>query len=159
MNTFEWLETTAIAEWLMDSLYGYPIILTSHSIGMAVVVGILCMFGMRLLGLFNGISYDAFKPLLKVAWVGFLLNFFTGCILFTQKATVFISNWPFLIKIAAILVAVFVAAMLQNKMKDESEEWKANGDVTASARWLAIASLTFWLVAIIAGRMIAYLDQ
>lgn len=159
MNTFEWLETTAVAEWLMDSLYGYPIILTCHSIGMAVVVGILCMFGMRLLGLFGGISYDAFKPLLKVAWVGFLLNFFTGCILFTQKATVFIANWPFLIKIAAILVAVFVAATLQNLMKNEVVVWKADGSVTVSAKWLAIASLGLWLVAIIAGRMIAYLDQ
>lgn len=159
MNTFEWLETTVPAIWLMDSLYGYPIILASHSVGMAVVVGILCMFGLRMLGLFGAISYASFKPLLKVAWIGFLLNFLTGCILFTQKATIFISNWPFLIKIAAILVAVVVAAIIQNLMKNEVEVWDADEVVTVSAKWLAIFSLGLWSIAIIAGRMIAYLDQ
>lgn len=159
MNTFEWLETSVPAVWLMDSLYGYPIILACHSVGMAVVVGILCMFGLRMLGLFGAISYVAFKPLLKVAWVGFLLNFLSGCILFTQKATVFIANWPFLIKLAAILIAVIVAAILQNLMKSEADVWEADEVVTVSAKWLAICSLGLWSIAIVAGRMIAYLDQ
>tara|TARA_B110000495_G_C23037086_1_gene619808 strand:- start:2241 stop:2816 length:576 start_codon:yes stop_codon:yes gene_type:complete len=158
VNTFEWLEMSPLAEWVGGSLIGYPLMLTSHGVGMSIVVGILFVMNLRLLGFFNGIAFSAFNPLLKLAWAGFVLNFISGCALFIAQATVFIESIPFLIKIAAIFLAGINAAFIQNLMKQKSVNWDAGDVVSGSVRWLAISSLVLWSTVIVAGRMIAYLD-
>ena len=158
MNTFEWLEMSALAEWVGGSMVGYPLMLASHGVGMAVVVGIMFVLNFRLLGGFNRIDFSSFNPLLKLAWAGFVLNFVSGCMLFTAQATVFIESTPFLIKIAAIFLAGINAALLQNVMKQKVDQWDAGEAVALPVRLMAIVSLILWPTAVIAGRMIAYLD-
>ena len=53
MSFLQWLETSALAEWVAASLWGYPITLTSHGVGLAIVVGIIFMLSFRLLGKFS----------------------------------------------------------------------------------------------------------
>ena len=53
---FEWLETTAPAIWVGESLWGYPIMLGCHVVGLAIVVGLFMMRDLRLLGFFQGIG-------------------------------------------------------------------------------------------------------
>ena len=38
MTIFEKLESSFVANWLIDSLYGYPIMLVCHGIGMSIVI-------------------------------------------------------------------------------------------------------------------------
>ena len=44
----EWLESTALAEWVRTSLIGYPFVLTVHSVGMAIMVGLVTVINLRL---------------------------------------------------------------------------------------------------------------
>ena len=37
---FEWLEGTKVSMWVGESLWGYPIMLGMHAVGLAIVVGI-----------------------------------------------------------------------------------------------------------------------
>jgi len=71
---FEQLEMTEIALWVGESVWGYPIMLSLHALGLAILVGIFSMFYLRILGAFSGISLPAFLPLVKFAWVGFVIN-------------------------------------------------------------------------------------
>lgn len=158
MNTFEWLEVSALADWVNGSLWGYPIMLVCHAIGLAVVVGILTMLNLRILGLFRGLSFASFNPLIKLAWVGFVVNFASGCALFVGQATVFVESTPFLIKISAIFLAGINAAFLQNLLKQNALRWDTGEALAESGRLFAISSLILWSIAVIAGRMIAYLD-
>ena len=41
---FEWLELTPVAIWVGESLWGYPIMLGLHAVGLAIVVGIVFLF-------------------------------------------------------------------------------------------------------------------
>ncbi len=157
MALFEWLELTALADWVAGSLWGYPITLTAHGIGLAIVVGIIFMLCLRLLGRFDGLPYGAVLSYMKVAWAGFLLNFVSGFMLFSAQATVFVVSLPFLIKIAAILVAAVIAALLQEKVRLGAADWDAGADVPGDVKSLCVLSLLLWSVAIIAGRLIAYL--
>ena len=75
MVFLEWLEFSALAEWVSASLWGYPITLTSHGVGLAIVVGIIFMLNLRLLGKFSGLPYQTLLSYMKLAWAGFLLNF------------------------------------------------------------------------------------
>lgn len=154
---FEWLENTSVAIWVGESLWGYPIMLGCHVVGLAIVVGVFVMRDLRLIGLFDGISYESLDSLRKLGWTGFVINAISGCFLFTSQATHFITNTPFLLKIAMIFLAAITAAILQNKMRDGAVQWDGAGAAVGSVRSLAIVSTSLWMGAIIAGRLTAYL--
>lgn len=155
---FETLERSWIATWVAESLWGYPIMLACHAVGLAVVVGIFSMRDMRLLGLFPGIAPAAFLPLSKIAWIGFILNALSGFALFTSQAVTFVNSTPFLLKIAFIVAGMALAGVIQSRLRGELA--LSNGDVaiSGSARLIALISLSLWLAAIIAGRLVAYVD-
>jgi hypothetical protein len=159
MNIFESLETTFIANWLIDSLYGYPVMLVLHGIGMSIVIGILFIFNLRLVGLFNNIEVAPFKSLMKLAWAGFILNFVSGCILFVQKATSFVQNWAFLVKIAGVIIATVIAVIAHKTLCRQAELWDSEKAIVFSAKVLAFVSLGLWSVVIVAGRLVGYFEQ
>lgn len=154
---FEWLETTAPAIWVGESLWGYPIMLGSHAVGLAIVVGIFLMRDLRLIGFFQGISYESLDSLRNLAWTGFVINAISGCFLFISQATMFIASTPFLLKIAMIFVAAICAAVIQNKLRDEAPQFDSSGAVAGNLRIIAMVSTAFWIGAIISGRLVAYL--
>lgn len=154
---FEWLETTAPAIWVGESLWGYPIMLGCHAIGLAIVVGIFLMRDLRLLGFFQGISYVSLDSLRNLGWTGFLINAVSGCFLFSSQATIFIESTPFLLKISMIFLAAICAAVIQNKLRDEASQWDDAGAVAGSVRVIAMVSSVLWIGAIISGRLVAYL--
>ena len=62
MAFFEWLEYTRLAVWVGESLWGYPIMISLHAIGLGTVVGILVMLDLRILGSFDGMPYGSTTP-------------------------------------------------------------------------------------------------
>jgi len=154
---FEWLENTAVAIWVGESLWGYPFMLGLHAVGLAIVVGIFLMRDLRLIGCFAGISYESLSSLRHLGWSGFVINAISGCFLFTSQATTFVSSTPFLLKISMIFLAAICAAIIQNRMRDEATSWDRSGAVVGSVRVIAAASIALWMGAIIAGRLTAYL--
>lgn len=157
MGIFEWLETTGIALWVGESLWGYPIMLSLHVVGLAIIVGIFVMRDLRLLGLFEGVSYAGLSGLVKIGWIGFIVNALSGAALFSSQATMFVESTPFLLKIASIFLAVIVAAFIQNRSRDKAAAWDAGETPDTTVRIAAAISLTLWISAIVSGRLIAYL--
>jgi hypothetical protein len=90
LPVFEWLETSALAIWVGESLWGYPIMLGLHAVGLAIVVGIFVMLDLRMLRVIRGISFDAFLSLFRLAWIGLIINALSGTALFTSQATTFV---------------------------------------------------------------------
>lgn len=156
MAFLQWLEATSLAEYVRVSAFGYPAAIALHSIGLAVMVGPILMLDLRLLGRFNGIPYESLSRILGVAWIGFLINFLSGAALFATQAVDYMTNVPFLIKIALVLTGAITAAQQQTVMARQASTWNASG-VPGSVRAVAIASIIFWVGAIITGRLIAYL--
>jgi hypothetical protein len=154
---FATLETTELATWVAVSLWGYPIMLSLHVIGLAVVVGIFSMRDLCLLGLFRGVQPSAFLGLSKLGWVGFIINALSGFALFASQATVFVTSVPFLVKIACIVVGMILAGVIQSRLRAEAGLDDPSATITKSTRIIAAVSLMFWLAAIIAGRLIAYI--
>jgi len=156
MAFLEWLEYSALAEWVAASLYGYPIMLSAHAVGLGVVVGVLAMVDLRILGCFSKLETVPLKGLIKIAWAGFILNFISGFSLYSAQATYFTFHTAFVIKIIAIFLAIVNAAFVQNLLTKHGESWDAGEAIPMNARMLALGSLLLWSVAMIAGRLIAY---
>lgn len=156
MAFLEWLEFSALGNWVSGSIWGYPIMLVSHSIGLAIAVGVLFVINMRVIGYFPTLSVSSLRNFLRLAWAGFILNAISGLALFAGQATLFITNVAFLIKIAAILLGIINAAFMQSLLRQHASTWDAGAAIPVNARALAIAALALWLTAIVAGRLIAY---
>ncbi len=155
---FEWLENTALAIWVGESLWGYPIMLGTHAIGLAIVVGIFVILDLRMLRVIRGVSFNAFLSLYRLAWIGLIFNTISGSALFTSQAVTFVESAPFLIKIAAVIAGVIVGIIIQRRLKLRAADWDiADTNIESSATALAALSLACWIGAIFAGRLIAYL--
>ena len=113
MPVFEWLETSALATWVGESLWGYPIMLGTHAIGLAIVVGIFVMLDLRILRVIRGVSFNAFLSLFRLAWIGLLFNTLSGSALFSSQATTFVESTPFLSKISAVIAGVILGILLR----------------------------------------------
>lgn len=156
MEFLEWLEYSALADWVAASEWGYAITISCHGIGLGIVVGILTMVNLRIAGLFRGLALTPVGSLIKLAWCGFVLNAISGIALFAAQATHFVTHVAFLIKISAIFFAVLNAAFIQNALRASARKWDGGAPIPLYVKLLALGSLSLWSVAIVAGRLIAY---
>ena len=156
MAFLEWLEMSALAELVAVSLWGYPIMLSLHAVGLAVVVGVLAMVDLRVMGCFSSMEIVPMRKLINLAKAGFIVNLLSGFALFSSQATYFIGHKAFIIKIIAIVLAIVNAVILKSMLAKNAESWDQGTAISMNAKLLAFSSLILWSVAMIAGRLIAY---
>lgn len=163
MKFLDWLEGLPPSEWVAQSDFGYPLMLSIHSIGMSAVVGLLLVLDLWVLGVGRRIPVELFKILMPVAWVGFAFNLISGILLFDSTAHRLLINWGFWSKMGCIVAAGAVTWLLWRQI-DKAEAFEARHDgaavaiaIPASAKALAVLSIVLWLLAITFGRLIAYI--
>ena len=151
------MESTAYSEWIVAGLVGWPLMLSMHAVGLAIVVGIVLVLNLRMLGLFRPIPYVAISDLMTYAWIGIALNIFSGFSLFMAQATFYITNFPFLTKISFIILGIANVHYTQKVLRREAAVWDTSDAVPQISIVLAGTSLIFWVLAVVGGRLIAYL--
>jgi hypothetical protein len=151
-----WLEASSLGEWVRASQLGYPLMIASHAIGMAIMVGLSLAIAMRLLGMFRGIPYAELNRFLAIAWAGFALNFLSGSGLFAAQATTYITDGTFLLKMAFVFAGMITVAILQSAMSRRGGSWPTTG-ATAGVKLVAAISIACWVGGTVSGRLIAYL--
>jgi hypothetical protein len=157
MAFLNWLEATSYSEWILVSAVGWPLMLSIHAFGLAITVGVIFTLNMRLLGLYGTIPYASMRDLMSIAWIGISLNVFTGLSIFIAQASTYVTSIPFIIKITLIVLGCVTLVRTQKILKLEGMTWDASGVVSRTGQKLAIASLLFWIVAVVTGRLIAYI--
>jgi hypothetical protein len=156
MAFLEWLQGTWVGLLVAESLWGYPLLETIHSLGMAMLIGSLGLINLRVLGVKGDLPMLGMRQLLPLAWVGFTLNAISGTLLFTSDAVYFFESYTFRIKMVLIVLGGLNAALLGQRVFREAAAGAAVAPPTAGTKWIAATSLVFWLGAVCAGRLIAY---
>ena len=157
MGFLSWMEGTAYSEWIVAGLLGWPMMLSMHAIGLAAIVGIMFAINLRMLGFFKPIAYTGLSPLLSFGWVGIAVNVFSGLSLFMAQATFYVTNPPFLFKITFVILGIANLHVTQRVLRQGAAAWQESGTVSQMGTWLAISSIVFWTLAVVCGRLIAYL--
>ncbi|MBT5331131.1 MAG: hypothetical protein HOL48_05075 [Porticoccaceae bacterium] len=157
MGFLYWLESTSLANWVGGSLWGYPIMLTVHSVGLAIVVGLVFMMSLRFLGVMKGVPVGSISNIFPFAWFGFAINTISGLSLFTLQASWYITSVPFLLKIAGIIIGVVMMVLIQREFKVAGSSLDTAEDAPQKLKTFAIISLVAWSVGMIGGRFIAYI--
>ncbi len=149
MDFLLWYENGPVGVFVRESLWGYPFVLTSHAIGMATVMGVALMTCMRVMGYAKGVSVLAFDKLFTVGWAGFLLNLWSGIMLFAGSASMYFFQWTFQLKIGAILLGGVLLKVVMNSVRSNQSGW-------VQKFWAALC-MTSWLVGVTTGRLMAYI--
>jgi len=156
MAFLEWLQSSWLGTFVAENLLAYPVLETLHVLGMASLVGVLGLTNLRVLGYKPELPLIGTRDLLPLAWIGFTVNLITGAALFTSDAVYFFSSWTFRVKILLIILAGINAALLSTQIFREVPPG-TELELPPSAKWIAASSLVFWIGAILAGRLVAYL--
>lgn len=145
------IEQSGVATWIRESgvLYGYPLVLFLHTLGLSTLVGLNAAINLRLLGIASAIPLTSLEKLFSLMWAGFGLTAVTGILLFMAGATKHAANPAFVVKLLFVLTAGVALALT----------WTRVFRLQQSGRALAAVSLACWLGALTAGRLMAYIAE
>jgi hypothetical protein len=151
------IEQSGFSTWIREStsVWAYPTVLFLHTLGLGFLVGASIVIDLRLLGFSNELPVEPMKKFFPVMWFGFWVNAASGLVLVMIDATKMLVNPLFYIKIGFIALAMVSGRLLARQVFDAPDADKAA--LRFKARALAGASLFFWIGAITAGRLTAYL--
>ena len=124
---------------------------------MGLLVGLNSAVDLRLLGFAPGVPVKPLEKIFPVMWAGFAINLVTGALLFISDAVKHFSNPAFFVKLAFIALALVNLKLIRSKVFHDS--LLDERPVQINAKILAVTSLTFWFVAITAGRLMAYISE
>ena len=158
MSFFQRLQNSAFTDWFLGSpsIWAYPTVLTLHAIGMAILVGACFVINLRVLQVSGLIPLHRLRPLYRFVWVGLAINLASGLVLFVTEAADRVVDPVFYIKMASIGIALVLVMVLKRRSIDPPGSAQV---ASGQARSLAAASLTLWTIAIVAGRLMAYLKK
>jgi len=156
MVVLDWIGNSDYANWV-NQASGWPIALTLHAFGTAIVVGLSFIIGLRLFGLFRPIPYTALNKLIVVIWIGVACQIVSGLTLWTVKPAQYLADGMFEMKMGFLAVSLVVTAILHRTVKREAAAWDTAG--TASSRGVKFVAATalLWAAVTIGGRLTAYL--
>lgn len=143
---------------LRESLWVFPFIEGLHLLGIALSVGTLCWFDLRLLGvaLRDEPVSEVWKQVMPPALIGFVLMFVTGLFLFWAEAITAYHSVHFWIKLALLLLAGVNALIFEATAHRGMAEWNTAAVPPFGARAAGFISLVLWTAIIITGRTMAY---
>jgi hypothetical protein len=135
--------------------WAFPALEAAHLVGVALLLGNLFVFEIRLLGLGSTIPAGALARLaLPCAVAGFSIAVPTGLLMFATQATDMLANPAFLLKMLLIVLAGLNALWFHARGSIGRAAAGAGHDPTG--RVLGIVSLLLWIGVLACGRAIAY---
>lgn len=155
----EWLENTQFAAGVREDVWGWPLALTLHAFGTALVVGFILIISLRLLGFFKMIPYTSLGRLFPVIWAALLLQFLSGFTLWMAKPTRYVADGAFMLKFSLIVVGIILTLQFYRTINLEAPAWEAQGAVSARGVKFVAAALVVWGSVLVAGRLTGYLGS
>ena len=150
-----WLAGTHFSKLMIGNKWWWAFLMDMHFIGLALLIGTVGMFDLRLLGFAKQLPIAPLHRLLPWAIVGFSINFVTGGLAFIGMPFFYTYDIAFWLKMCAILLAgLNVAAFYFTGMLRRVEQVGAGEDAPLLAKFIAASSLFLWFAVIIWGRYI-----
>jgi hypothetical protein len=156
MAFLEWLEQLGYSTWVRESpsLWAFPALLFVHTLGVSLVAGGSAVISMGLLGFWPKASIRPLERMYPVMWFGFWINLFTGVSIFLKDASIYGRNPDMYAKLVFVAAGVWLLTVTRKQVF--GDPGLDSHPVSSKARMLAWASLACWFLAIVAGRLIAY---
>ena len=153
-----WMQNSDIGTGIRESIWLFPIVETTHVLALALSVGVLVWFDLRLMGW--GMKHEPVsqihKQVMPFAFVGFAIMMLTGVLLFWSEAEKCYLSGFFRLKVLFLVLAALNAGIFELGTKKSIEDWDKYPVPPPKARMAGLISILSWTAVIIAGRATAY---
>src|SRR5687768_15072020 len=107
-QVWQWLEATAVARTIQESLFLTGFLSALHALGMTLLTGAVIVSSLRLLGLLfaDAPAADVTRAARAGILVGLTISVATGLLLFSTRATAAVTNEYFQLKMALLAGAI-----------------------------------------------------
>jgi Family of unknown function (DUF6644) len=152
------LEASGLATGIRDSLWLFPLIESTHVIGLALVFGTILIIDLRLLGIastqrsFQRMASD----ILKWTWAAFALTALTGTLMFITNAVVYYHNFFFRTKMLLLVLSGINMLIFELTAGRTIHNWDKAPSAPSAGKAIAAVSLVMWISIIIMGRLIGF---
>ena len=154
----EWIYGTSLSTGIRESTLAFPVIEGIHLLGIALSVGMLCWFDLRLIGvaMCNQPVSKVWRRVMPAAIAGFILMFITGGLLFWAESVTAYNSVDFWIKMGLLVLACVNAGVFELTTHRHAAEWDSARILPMRARLAGLFSLILWVAIIVTGRTMAY---
>jgi hypothetical protein len=154
-----WLEATWVGASVRESMWLFPVIETVHLLGMALLVGTIVAFDMRLLGwaMQRQRVRELAGRLLPWSWTGLAVQVGTGAMLFSSEAVHVYVNPAFRVKMLLISLAGVHALVFHRTVYRNVASWDEGGVLPSGAKIAGFVSILIWIGVVAAGRFIGFM--
>ena len=154
-----WLQSTGLSRAIVSSLWVWPLCETLHFIGLALVIGIVGFFDLRLIGFFRRIPVTAAHELMPFALFGFGLNLVTGLLFLAGHPEQYVHNAAWWFKAGSLGVAGLNAAVFEVAVGTPAIALGAGEDTPMAAKAVGVVSIVAWFSVLFWGRMLPFIGN
>lgn len=158
LNSFwQGLEASAFGDFVAESTWAFPTLESLHVMAFVTVLGSLLVVDLRILGLgwkdikLTTLSHET----LRITWIAFVLAAITGLMIFCSKATSYVINPYFKLKLVMLVFAGLNMIVFQFITWKTVADWDL-GRVPTAAKVSATLSLLAWICVVFFGRAIGF---
>jgi hypothetical protein len=153
-----WLEALPIAAYIGETWW-FPFLESLHVITATFVVGSILMVDLRLLGLAaRGHPVGRItREIVPWTLCAFVLSAVTGAGMFITRASHYVDNRAFQVKVVLLVLAAINMAVFHFGTSRTIARWDAARVTTAASRLAGASSLLLWIGVMLAGRWIGHL--
>ena len=154
-----WIKSTGLSNAILVNPWVWPAAEAIHFVGLALLLGTVGLFDLRLMGFFRGMSIRAARELMPFAIIGFLLNFLTGLVFLIGAPDQYAFNHIWWYKVVFLILAGLNAAVFEATVSRQVVYIDAGQDTPALAKVIGAMSLFAWLGVLYWGRMLPFLGD
>lgn len=157
-NIWESLEYSPFGTAIAESTWMFPAIEVLHVIALVTVIGTIAIMDLRLVGATSN-SYAVTKlskDTLPWTWGGFVLAAVTGGMLFASKASTYMVNPYFLVKMGLLALAGLNMLYFHLFTYRTVARWDHDAPMPGAVKLAGWLSLIFWVGIVFCGRAIGF---
>ena len=153
-----WLETTPVGILVAESNWTFPIVESLHTVDVAVFLGLLLVWDLRLLGvMFTRVRVtEVWRRLIPFIAAAGLFMVVTGVIVFLARPVYYWGHVFFRIKLLAMAVAMVNAGLFHVGVERRLLDWDLSEVPPRAARIAGGVGVVVWGLVVIAGRFTGY---
>jgi len=142
---------------IRESYWVYPMLHWAHILSNTLMFGTIVFMDLRLIGI--GFTRrkvsDVAEQILPWTWVGWILMFISGALIFVSDPVRYYESFLFLLKLFLMLLAGLNALIFHFTVYRGVASWEL-GKVPVLARVSGAVSLVSWISIVIIGRAVGY---
>ena len=154
-----WVKATSLSHLMVDVPWLWAVCESLHFVGLALLLGVVGAFDLRLLGLMPRISIAELKRLVPFAIFGFILCFITGVMFLAGSPEQYIANKAWWWKVFFLAVAGTNMLFFETTQGARVLAMEPGTPTPRTFRIVGAVSLGAWLMVLYWGRMMPFIGN